>query len=231
VADGKVQLLNRQGVPASRSLPKVIHDSLCRLPGDWFLDGEFLDGVLYAFDLPQAGGAVSTTTDYATRRDVLERFFGAWDPDGIKLLPVAWTPEDKADLFKRVVENSCEGVILNDTTAPYRPGRRSSAILKVKLTNTADCVVIDVRRNGKDNMALAAYTPGGKLVEIAECTALAGDGWKVKIGDVVEVQYLYAVDRSRPRLVQPTKPLIRTDKAPEECLTSQLHFTNKTVLL
>lgn len=71
-----------------------------------------------------------------------------------------------------------------------------------------------------DEFFFAQLIKAGHMVEVAECTRLAGDGSKVKIGDVVQVKCLYVTDDNR--LYQPTLPKIRTDKRPEDCGVDQL---------
>lgn len=230
VEDGKVRLLNRKGDPLTKAVPPGIARQAAQLPGSWCLDGELFDGTLYVFDLPSAGNTIDPSDPYEVRRHALERIFEVWQPTGIVLLPVARTPEQKAQLVANVEAAAGEGVMLNDADARYRPGQRSRAVLKVKFWNSCDCFVTAVRLNGKDNMSLAVFDEHGTERKVAECTALAGDGGRIQVGDVVEVKYLYAVDRQQPRLVQPTYPKIRTDKDAAECLLDQLHFTNKMIL-
>jgi len=120
-----------------------------------------------------------------------------------------------------------EGLIFRQLDAPYREGR-SKDLIKIKFRHTVDCVVTDLRRDKKANMALGLFDDS-QLVEVAECTALAGDKNRIRIGDVVEVTYLYA--SADNRLVQPTKPVIRTDKFARECTLDQLVYPNKSVRL
>ena len=120
--------------------------------------------------------------------------------------------------------------MIRDRDAIYTPGLRSPGILKAKFVKTVDCVVLGLRRNGKDNVVIGLHDADGTMVDIGEVTGLAGDGNTLKVGEVCEVQYLYAVDPLRPRLVQPTRPTRRTDKTPDECTLDQIQFTDKTVL-
>jgi hypothetical protein len=129
----------------------------------------------------------------------------------------------------RLLENGAEGVMFNRLQASYEFGRRSFSLLKVKFIKDVDCVVTALNLDSKANMQLAVYD-GDELRIIGECTALAGDGARVKPGDVVTVQYLYALDPSAPRLYQPTRPRIRTDKSPRECVLDQIRFTNRGVI-
>lgn len=230
VQDGLVVPLNRSG--QKTSLPKPVKAALEPVTGGLFaFDGELVGQVLWVFDLPIAGEKIDTSTPYWLRRQVLEGLFEVWHPgQAVRLLPRATSSEDKAALAKRVAENHGEGVMLNNLEGRYRPGVRSRDCLKVKYIHDVDCVVMELKRGGKDNIVIGLYRPDGRLVEVADCTALAGDGGMAQVGDVVVVQCLYATNDDR--LYQPTKPRRRFDKPAADCTIDQLDTirVNKEVL-
>lgn len=229
IVDGKVVPFNRNGDPRPAGLPVPIKECLQQsLQGHWALDGEMIGDTYWVFDLLRALEVVSPSTPCAHRLHVLEEFFTVWQPPPcIQVVPRACTAEDKKALAKKVYESGGEGLILRDATRPYHEGRRTSDILKAKFVKTVDAIVLEKGCDGKDNLVLgvyrdeSAFAAGEKPIEIAHCTALSGDGAKVQIGDVVEVTYL---TWSGTRLVQPTRPVFRTDKRPNECLLSQLQI-------
>lgn len=194
----------------------------------WVFDGEYLDGSYWVFDLVHTPGLVQESTPFSLRRDVLEHFWDQIDwPPNVGLLPSHRDKAAKLHLALTMQHDHHEGVIFRRLDAPYVQ-KRSSNLLKVKFRHDVDCIVTDLGRDGKANLALSLYD-GSNLIEVAECTALAGDKGRIAIGDVVQVTYLYAsADR---RLVQPTMPRIRRDKAPIECTMSQLVHANRAVRL
>lgn len=249
VDDSGVVCLQRQGKPTAKDVPTTVYAAFKPLVGrgEWFFDGELVLGragqrTLWLFDLPLAGDHVTPDLDLHYRKQMLDGFYeGFFDPTGdVRLLPTSYDTADKAALVKRVAANGGEGTMFKHLDKPYeqpksptpKAGVRSRWILKAKNWNSVDCVVTATRLDGKDNIQVSVFDPNqnGRLRVIGECTALAGDKDLIKVGDVVEIKYLYANDPRAPRLYQPTYPKIRDDKAPPECTIDQLVFCNKEVL-
>lgn len=231
VKDGNVQFLNRQGAAKQTNITRTMQSEFARFHiGDWCFDGEILDGTFWLFDLPVAGTHVDPTSPLAWRMSVLDGLVeqGVWaDSDCVQILPRAETTEEKVALRDKVREFGGEGLMLKNLNGRYEVGRRSRHLLKYKFVHTADCVVEETGMDGKENLRLAVYRDG-KKVDVGDCTARAGDGLAIKVGDVVEVKYLYL--GANGRLYQPTYPKIRDDKSPEECTWDQLVPVRKGVL-
>lgn len=231
VEDHQVTFYNRKGDRTQVTGPVAkIFGELSQ--GPWVFDGELCKERFHVFDLPIAGDVINPKTPFEQRRQALELAFQHWQPDQrfISLVSTKKTPEDKLELFQRAKNEGAEGVMLKDKTGIYLSGKRYSRMRKCKFVHTVDCVVIQTGIDGKANMSLGLYNDEGVLVNVGECTALAGDGGKIVAGDVAEIIYLYAVDKKRPRLYQPTKPKIRMDKGALECTLDQLHFTDKNFI-
>jgi ATP-dependent DNA ligase len=231
VDDGKVIPVNRKG--AITTLPsKAIANAFATLStGPWVFDGEVVNYKFHVWDMPMAGTAITPSAPYEQRRAVLEAFMSRWDMGGeIHLLPSYRGEEAKRDLLRRMQEHNGEGIMLKDLTAPYISGKRSDKIKKYKMWKSVDVIITEIRREGKDNAAMALICPDRGVVEVGTISTI-GKG-SVQPGDVFEAKFLYAVDRSRPRLYQPTLLRKRLDKSPEECTLDQLDtcYTNKTVL-
>ena len=236
VDDGRVRMVGRSGLDLP-VIPTVYNPFKPMLDtGRWVFDGEYLDKTYYIFDVVEAGGGfITPKTPYEDRRTFLEDFCGRWNPGRfgpVTLVPTFRTSKGKARLVETVRTLGGEGMMFKRRTAPYSVGR-SPNILKAKFRNDVDCVVTKRGTDGKDNMTLCLWdstdSQTRRLVEVGECTGLAGDGPRVKVGDVVTVIYQNASKNNR--LVMPTKPKIRTDKAPDECVMDQLVYFNKTVIL
>lgn len=228
IDDGRIAMISRQGLdlPVKPYIYEPFKPLLTM--GRWVFDGEYLNGQYYLFDIVEGGGFITPATPYEERRLFLGEFYGRWNPQHVHLIPVYRTTEGKARLVEQISSQGGEGVMFKVRTAPYRSGRTDS-IVKAKFRNDVDCVVTRLGMDGKANMQLSLYTDDGVLVEVGHCTALAGDGPRVKVGDVVTVIYQNA--SKGHRLIMPTKPKIRTDKTSVECTLDQLVYTNKEVFL
>ena len=230
VDDGVARGVNRRGEPAGLPGPVV---AACRaLPaGRFVIDGELLGDTVWAFDLVACpGGLVGPGDPYRQRRAVLETLVPAvFGPAGpVRLLAVLGDAPAKLDAARRLLSVAAEGVVFRRLDAPYRPGVSSEGVLRVKFRHTVDCVVMARGVGGKDNLLVGCYDDGGRLVPVAEVTACAGDGSRVKVNDVVEVTYLHATAAGRLR--HPTLPRLRTDKAPAECVIAQLVVGTRDVV-
>lgn len=229
IEDGKVTCLNRQGKPKTTMItPQMISEFSRFHIGEWVFDGELVDGVFWLFDMPIAGNHVSPTDPLAWRLDVLDNLYGQVLADSkvVRLLPRAEGTADKQALADRVRTNGGEGVMFKNLNGKYDSGRRSRHLLKWKYVKDADCVVTRTGVDGKDNLELSVMKDGSP-VAVGMCTALAGDGYKVRQGDVVAVRYAMW---SGSRMIQPTLPRLRDDKEPHECTIDQFPTYSKEVL-
>lgn len=223
---GDVRLLNRQGEPKllfRKPTERMLVSEFRRLgSGPFILDGELVDETLWVFDVPFAGNIIGPHHPFKLRRDLLVQLFKVWKPDAaIQLVESASSRMEKLNMAKTILGEGGEGVIVKHINAPYRLGKRSVAWKKAKFVKQIDCVIVDKGRNGKDNMTVAVFDDGA-LIELCDVSALTGDGPRTQIGDVVTVTYLGVKHADRPRLTQPVKPILRTDKRPEECTIDQL---------
>lgn len=206
---------NRSGGPAI--LPAALEELLGWAGRvDVRLDGELVGTTFHCFDI--IGPSVPTA--WEERRQTLDGFVKAWAPDPalIQVIPWAIDLEGKALLAQRVVADNLEGLVAKRLGSPYQAGR-STHWQKLKFVGSVDCIVTAVGIDGKRNLAVSVYDGAG-LVQIAEVSALTGDGPTLAVGDVCEVTYL-AVGANR-RLIQPVRPIRRLDKAPDECTIAQL---------
>jgi ATP-dependent DNA ligase len=222
-AEGLV-VVNRRGERAD--LPAKVTAGLGGLGPGIVLDGELLDGVLWVFDLPQAGALATPSTPLAERREVLEHLFTVWAPgEQVRLLPSAATVEAKAALVESVVTGGGEGFVAKHHQSPYEQGRRSRWWCKVKLTSCADVVITAVSPDGRENYEVSVIDADDPVGTV---------GWNHRrtggpcaVGDVIEVEYLYV--GAQGRLVQPRVVRRRHDKAATECTADQLRPVNKTI--
>lgn len=230
--NGQVQPLNRNGAPLQKDVPHEIRNAFKPITARTsVVDGEMIEGVFYVFDLPTFGNVVSLRSSYEDRYAALEVVIPALNTPIVKLLPTAKTTAAKLELARDVLAAGLEGIIVRDKRAPYVPGLRVPTVLKAKFTKDADCVVMAVNLDGKQNMRLGVYDASGTLVSVGECTGLAGDGPEIcskgLVGAVVKVRYLSMYHK---RLYQPNLPTLRTDKAAVDCSIDQFRTTDRRVL-
>ncbi len=226
-----VRVLNRSGEPRGHVVPKFITDTFQKVPFTAVFDGELVGTApnqrLQLFDFPYAAHGDSifctVTTRYEERYSILSNFMYGWNPNSsIEVLPLAESEDAKRALLEWVDREGREGLVFKNLYDRYRPGARSLGVIKYKFRVDGDVIVLDKGVQGKDNLVLGAYEPGGtEPIEIGHCTALAGDGDSIQVGEVITVNYVHF--SKGKRLVQPTLPRRRVmqDKAPQECTTDQ----------
>ena len=214
-----IQGINRKGLLIGLASPIVVQAA--KFSTDVIIDGEGVGDVLYAFDLLQVGDDSLTARPYKERLALLAELLDVPSISHIELVTTAYAPAEKAILFNRLKRDRREGAVLKRLDAPYTPGRPNSGgtQLKHKFCATLSAVVAKVN-----------------LQRSVEVRLLNGDGWVPagnvtippnhqvpKVGAVVEVRYLYAIQGSGS-LYQPVYLGVRKDVATHECVVSQLKF-------
>lgn len=245
VCNGKIRCTSRNGT-YSRAAHQIgiLAEPLKALNGNWIFDGEYLNGNVWLFDLPFAeSGKVAISYDmpgkmvspWHDRRAMLEVVWSRLlDGSNIKLLPYAQSTKDKNDLLHWVRDNSGEGVMYKHFRSYYLPGKRTELWIKYKFVKSCDCVVTATMVDGKRRaeIGLVYNDPETGVANIADVGAVKivpeSMCGKLKVGDVIEVHYLYATTDNR--LFQPRMKRVRTDKHILECTIDQLEYTDKTKL-
>ena len=218
---GILNTYNRQGKP-SQHADKIQQwaPSFSFIYNYAILDGEYIDGVFHLFDIPLIEGVVDQMHAWEQRQEAVRimRIAPSDFRQHVQVVPAAVTEDDKLALIMRVTEDGGEGLMIKDRQAPYLHGARTDAYMKLKFVKTVDCVVIDMRTEGKNNATLGVYDGGDEPVEIGRCSLNGKE--PVTIGDVIEVRYLYV--GANGRLYQPRMLGVRLDKDPKECTREQL---------
>lgn len=213
------------------------------------LDGELMirTGEYLLFDILLSEGAPAYSagfeTPYGERRKVLERIFPSErilkTPLGI--IHSAYSSAGKRRLFEQVREVG-EGIVIKDLRGLYECGKRVNHVKKLKFVKTADVVVTEVRGSGgvATSFTYGVMSPWGyclgplgegkgdvlissegdliALQELGRC-AIANKA-SVKVGDVIEISYLYREPRSGG-IIQARMLKVRDDKAPKDCTIDQ----------
>lgn len=223
--------ITRNGTLYSKKVTQNIKDF--RFPeGEWALDGEYVGGVFWVFDMPLWPGVADQPL--WARRAALETFM-ATVANPFRLVPQAKTREEKIRLAETALMCNYEGLLLKKRDSAYVSGGRTPDWLKVKFVSTADVVVTGIRTDGKDSVDFGVFQdglPSSDMSPPIPCgrASLIGKekNGAIAVGDVLEVRYLYT--GAGGRLFQPTILRKRDDKAPHECTTDQLKWVNKAVL-
>ncbi len=231
VQDGQVSEINRSGQPKVRNVGEAhLAPFRALTAGRWAFDGEVVGLVFHVFDMPAGGHYVTEGTGFTRRQEALRVTLEALAVDSSAITKVATaTGEDaKREMLQAAKSGRKEGVIFRQADAGYQPGR-SEVLRKHKFVKEIDAYVIEVGKGGKENAVLAVRNEAGEEVVVGQVSTI-GKG-SIRVGDVVETQYLYITSLAKPVLFQPTIMRVRTDKLAAECSTGQLvdSVTDKSV--
>ena len=121
VKDGKARGVNRKG-QFVQLMPATAEASL--LPGiDFILDGEAIGETLYVFGMLECDGEDLRTLPYIKSYLRLQEVLSPYPHDGIQVVPLALTTEEKKALFAKVKADGGEGVVFKRLDAPHSIGR------------------------------------------------------------------------------------------------------------
>ena len=188
-----VQLTSRNGYSLNGRFPYVV-DALREKELEAVLDGEVValnrQGRV-DFSLLQAGGPGAGICY------VVFDLLGAW---GVDLCPKPWSerrqrledlirsqgcifvspllPGSAKDCLSFALEQGLEGIVSKRRDSPYLPGIRSRSWLKQKMRRSLDCLLVGVKRAGRQvrSMAVAAYSGDGSLFYLGNVGSGLGNG-------------------------------------------------------
>ena len=219
--DDDLEGINKKGFVVG--LPQTVANELRSVSGSFIPDGESIGDDYHAFDLLEYNGENLRVLPYRIRlaRLIDLLLLARSDYKYIRLVETAFTTRQKTELWQRLRRENREGIVFKRLDAPYVPGRPNSGgpQLKFKFVATASVVVakINVQRSVE-----VSLLQGRNLVSCGNVTIPANHQIP-RVGDVVEVRYLYAY-RDSLALYQPVYLGPRDDVEPGECLVSQLKF-------
>jgi bifunctional non-homologous end joining protein LigD len=227
--DGKRILIQKQGAAIHGinrrgllvGLPSTLVHAAAVFRGDFVIDGESIGEQFHCFDLLQRNENDWRKRSYDQRLAELMNLFGSGQQCSIHLANTAWTAAQKEQLLTMLREQGKEGIVFKRADAIYTPGRPSSGgdQLKRKFYATVSAMVGTI--NSKRSIELRLFSDGGPVT--AGNVTIPANHTIPKIGQVVEVRYLYAF-RESGCLFQPVYLGVRSDVLQTECLTSQLKF-------
>lgn len=216
--------INRKGLIVS--LPECLVHAVLLCSGDFILDGEAVGLVYHAFDLLELNGANTRLNPLRLR---IQALWQRIDPRGHPyLVPAqsAWTAAEKQALLQSLRRSNQEGVVMKHIGAPYEHGRPNTGgpALKHKFYATLSAVVIGL--NQKRSVEIGLLSQEG-WVSAGNVTVPPSYGWP-KVGDVIEIRYLYAFPESGA-VYQPVYLGLRADVEASECRVGQLKFKSAEV--
>jgi bifunctional non-homologous end joining protein LigD len=141
--------------------------------------------------------------------------------DSVKVLPTAYTKEEKKALFEKLKKENAEGIVFKKKDAPYTVGRPASGgnALKFKFKKSGTFIVAS-HTKGKRSVGLEAVD-GGKRVSVGKVT-IPPNHQVPDVNSFLEVQYLYAYKDGS--LFQPVYLGQRDDCDLTDCSVSQIVF-------
>jgi ATP-dependent DNA ligase len=202
-------------------VPEFVH-----APYRAILDGEYIpsEGLLFFFDVLRVDDRDVRGLALRGRKKILREIL-----DGTNLeVPwrLVWTPSEILGLKEEAVGRGEEGIMVKNPDSSYG---ESNSWLKLKRFDTIDCFVIDyeetteMERTGvPHSWHVGVYDGKGQVVNLGKVGSYVEkvDPRQVRVGSVVEIRFQEVTDDLRLRA--PFILRVRHDKAPEECLMTQI---------
>ena len=211
--------INRRGLAVG--LPETILGSAKAIRGDFIIDGECVGDHFYAFDILQGPGFELRPQSYQQRLVALINLLALARQTVIRFAQTAFAPPQKRDLLNWLRRENKEGIVFKQLDAPYTPGRPNSGGPQLKHKFYATCSAVVSRLNEKRSVELRLLNCKG-WVPVGNVTIPAN--FEIpKVGQVVEVRFLYAYRESNA-LYQPVYLGLRQDVEIHECVLSQLKY-------
>ena len=223
--DGFVEGVNKLGVVCG--FPSVVLKELKDCEFSFLMDGEIVGDYYYAFDLLEFGGADLRTASYRERYLKLFNLLASFSGHAhIQLVRSTVNPFDKHTMFKEIKDANGEGVVFKESTAPYHAGRPHTGgpQLKFKFHATASFIMSGI--NAKRSVGLSLYGPEIPFPTFVGNVTIPPNYIVPKIGEIVEVRYLYAYKGGR--IFQPVYLGVRDDIEVQECTVDQLKYKAET---
>jgi ATP-dependent DNA ligase len=256
VTETGVNAFARSGKSKSGKLPAIEAEFYANLPAGTWLDGEAVafntdgtqdwggaqsvlgSGVARAaagsdkirfvvFDLLAFGGQDARTVPLRGRRELLASIFDGASFDRVILSPAVEATEEA---HQANLEAGYEGSMVKHLDAPYMSGKRSASSLKLKATDTIDCII-----TGYKAAEAGSWIARDGMIGAIEFKHLAEDGTWIEgrcsgmdtatrraitdngaalVGTVIEVSYMTKMPSGTLR--HPQYKRLRSDKTAAE---------------
>lgn len=218
-SDGSYTHYNKLGETVG-NMPAEVLAELKRLKAKtFFIAGELIGVRFVAENLLELDGVDYSKRSYAERFTELEGLVLA-ESRHVTLTATWFKLADKLQGYQAIRGRRGEGIVLKLSSAVYKAGD-SGQHLKFKFVKSLSAVVIRTGDKGHNSATIGLYD-GGKLREVGH-VSLNGKP-KVKINDVIEVEYLYGSEGSRLVQARMANLGVRKDVTPKECTFDQIIY-------
>ena len=207
--------VNKKGIIVP--LTSEIQEDCDSIRAPYILDGEDMGDHIMLFD--------DLTESYLSYKERYEELNNLVEETiGLRIVKTAWDTNTKQIMFNRLIAERAEGVVFKNVHAPYSAGRPASGgnQFKCKFYETASCIV-DSISSVKSSIGLKVYDDSHPVslvgVPVGNAT-LYPNSPTVKVGDIVEIKYLYYNEGGS--LYQPVLKEVRDDVDASECTLVKL---------
>jgi ATP-dependent DNA ligase len=194
-------------------------------PHRMILDGEYVtDDGIYFFDILQVDDRDVRSLPLTKRKEILGEILKGTQME-VKYRLVK-TQAEILRMMDAEVKSGGEGVMVKSPDSAYG---QPNSWLKLKRFDTIDCFIVDyeetkeMRQTGvPHSWHIGVYDDSGQVVRLGKVGSFVEgvDPRQVKKGSVVELRFQEVTDDLKLRA--PFILRVRHDKAPEECLVSQI---------
>lgn len=207
-----------------REISKAVINELrrFRLNAPLLLDGESIGDTFHIFDLLQIQGLDLRPLAFEERNAQLATLLNrAHNLSSLVRTKTFFSTEDKTALLIQLFNQQKEGIVFKKLSAPYGAERVTDQF-KVKFVKEATFIVTELKPKGKNSVTIGLLNEHSQIVSAGH-VSIRPCIKTVKVGDLLDVRYLYA-RRLSGHIVQAVAQRIRTDLLREECTTSQLRY-------
>lgn len=221
---GNMTGANKQGlaIKLGEGQQAAMRDLGERIVGGCVIDGEDMGDHLVIFDLLELNGVNLRKQPYEARLAALEELLDkTTDTSVLRLIKTSRTSSEKRAMMAEVRGRHGEGVVFKQKKAGYEPNRPASLgpQIKVKFLETATVRVAAISAT-KRSVEVEVRLPDGTARAMGKVSIPASDAIP-KVGDLIEVEYLYVVKDGS--FTQPTYEKPRRDQTWEfNCGVEQL---------
>jgi bifunctional non-homologous end joining protein LigD len=183
--------------------------------------------VFVAFDVLELDGEPLIARPYSERREVLERLLDT-TVAGVLLSP---SFADGAALERAARDHGLEGVVAKQVDSPYRPGRRSSEWLKLKLKSRQELVIAGYTRGqGRRSSGIGALVLGVRAADGLRYAGNVGTGFTDGELDRLESLLKPLARPTTPFADEPKMPKVRQGDVTwvEPSLVAEIEFAEWT---
>lgn len=225
--DAKVVTSNKLG--KINSVQQDIIDELLLLRSDDFvIDGEWLDGKFYAFDIMRINGRCIKDMPAKDRHVILCELVKATTMPHLHTVPLAIGYEAKKALLDHVLANMGEGIVAKLLSAPYVEGKaapKEATQFKWVVVENASFFITSLHKT-KRSASIALLGSPGADHEVGNVTIPVNVGIP-EVGDIIDVRYRHLFLGGC--LCQPVYVKARTDVLKSDCKLTQItRFKVKT---